>query len=86
MSAIALSNHYRASLGSRWRFARQVLPQERQGLAHDLAGGPAVIEEVEGVWPFGVIDERHREIFDERMPHETVDGGVRRVELVAPGS
>src|SRR5687767_1657033 len=64
---------------------RQVLPQEPQGLAHDIARRSAVVEEVKGVGPFSMVHEGNREILDKSLTDEPVDGGIHRRKLVASG-
>lgn len=63
----------------------QVLSQEPQCLAQDVARRSAVVEEVEGVRAFGMVHEGNREILDQSLTDEPVDGGIHRRELVASG-
>ena len=64
---------------------RQVLPQEPKCLAHDVAGRSAVGKEIKGVQAFGMIHEGNREILDQSLADEAVDGRIHRRKLVAPG-
>ena len=63
-------------------FGRQVLPQEPKGLAHDVARRSAVGEEIKGVRAFGMVHEGNREILDQSLADEAVDGSRSVIPLV----
>ncbi len=62
-----------------------MLPQELKCLAQDVARRSAGIDEIESVRAFGMVHERNREILDQSLADEAVDGGIHRRKLVAPG-
>jgi len=63
-------------------FGRQVLPQEPKGLAHDVARRSAVGKEIKGVRAFGMVHEGNREILDQSLADEAVDGSRSVIPLV----
>ena len=52
---------------------RQVLPQEPQCMAQDVARRTAVVEEIEGMRAFGMVDESNREVLFQSLTDEAVD-------------
>ena len=81
-TGIALTPRVRSTTASRAVPVRQVRLQEGQDLPDDIARGGAVIHDVEGMRPRGVIDEGHGPIVANGSCQERVERGVQSRRLV----